>query len=583
MDDERRATGRLTRRRFLGLAAGAAGLAGAAAAACSGGSKKNPPPRASAAGSTSSASAALPSGTARAGSSQRGETLTYTGYVASDGVYDPHKTFAPPFYGQQAMVFSRLLSYTSQADGSLAPDLATSQPEQPDAQTLVFHVNPNARWHDRAPLNGRLVTADDIKFSFDRQTQGDASFVRKAEWANIDSITASDPQTVTFKMKAPMAAMVEGFAAVNAFVVAPELVANGASFTLDTQIGSGPFRWVDWSEGHFASVSRNPRWHGGGDRPFLDGVNMMQPKNASEIEAWLRTKKLDAAFVVRSDADRLKKAVPELQESTIGHSLFFGMRFFVGAAPFDDQRLRTALSIALDRRDMLQRFFDGSGDVNPWVSWPVKRWTLPHAELVTMPGYRPGTDGRDADIKDARALLAAYTGDKKLPATLNLFVLDEAETNLKMGSTIRDQLKAALDLPVTVYPVTLKQLGAAQITSEYTWAAGQDIGWVDLDDWVYPYFHSSGTRNTFALRDPDLDKLIEAQRAELDETKRRAVGYDIQRKLLALNAGVNFVSETVVALRRSYVREFPLDIADGYQHRFADCWIDRTDPDFRGR
>jgi peptide/nickel transport system substrate-binding protein len=310
---------------------------------------------------------------------------------------------------------------------------------------------------------------------------------------------------------------------------------------------------------------------------------MLQPKNTAEMEGWLRTKKLDAAFVGRPQADRLKKAVPELQESTVGHSLFFGMRFFLAAAPFNDQRVRTALSIALDRRDMLQRFFDGSGDVNPWISWPVKRWTLPQAELSTIAGYRLGAPGRGADITDAKALLAAYTSEKKLPETLNLFVLDEAETNLKMGTTIRDQLKAALDLPVTVYPVSLKQLTTAQITGEYAWVAGPDIGWIDLDDWVYPYFHSSGTRNTFALRDADMDRLIESQRTELDESKRQAIGYEIQRKLLTLNAGINFVSETVVALQRSYVRQFPLDIADGYQHRFADCWIDRNDPDFRGR
>ncbi len=180
-------------------------------------------------------------------------------------------------------------------------------------------------------------------------------------------------------------------------------------------------------------------------------------------------------------------------------------------------------------------------------------------------------------------MLAAFTAEKKLPDPINLFVLDQAETNLRMGSVMRDQLKANLDLAVTVYPVTLKQLTASQITGEYAWAAGPDIGWLDLDDWVYPYFDSAGTRNTFALRDPSLDQVIESQRTELDEAKRQAIGYDIQRRLLTLNAGVNFVSETVVALRRSYVRDFPLDVADGYQHRFSDCWIDRSDPDFHGR
>jgi peptide/nickel transport system substrate-binding protein len=312
-------------------------------------------------------------------------------------------------------------------------------------------------------------------------------------------------------------------------------------------------------------------------------VTVFQPKNTEEVEADLRTKKLDVALVGRPQADRLKKVVPALQESTIGHSLFFGMRFFLPQAPYNDARFRAAVSIALDRRDMLQQFFAGSGEVNPWVSWPITRWSLPQAELANTPGYRPGANGRAADIAEAKALLAAFAAEKTVPDDLPLFVLDDAEKNLRMGSIMRDQLRDSLGLKVTIYPVPIGELISRLLTGQAPWAAGPDNGWVDLDDWVFPYFHSTGTKNSFPIRDADLDKLIEGQRAELDEARRREIGFEIQRKLLALNAGVNFVSERVVALGWSYVRDFPLDTSDGYQHRFADCWIDRSDPNFRGR
>ncbi len=581
MDVDRLRTKRGDRRWFLGLTGAAAGAAGLVAAGCGGSKKSTPGDRVT--GSESPGTATASATGVSSGDRQRGETLRYTGYVASDGVYDPHKTQAGPFYGQQALVMSRLLTYQSQTDGIVMPDLAMAKPEAPDGQTLVFRLNPAAHWHDRDPLNGRQVTADDVKFSFERQMQGDSSFIRKAQWANIDKIEATDPQTVTFHMKAPLAAMVERFADVNAFIIAPEMVANGRTFDKDAQVGSGPFRWVEWNEGQFASVARNPKWFGEEGHPFLDGVTVIQPKDSTEVEAKLRTKGLDVAFVGRPAAERLKKAVPALEESTVGRSLFFGMRFFVQTAPFDDPRFRAAMSMAVDRRDMLVQFFAGSGDVNPWVSWPIKRWTLPQNELATVPGYRQGEVGRAQDITEAKAQLAAYTNEKKLPDAINLFVLDDAETTLKMGSVIRDQIRKNLELPVTVYPVSIKQLTAGMLSSEYTWAAAPDIGWVDLDDWVYPYFHSAGTKNTFALRDTDLDRLIESQRVELNESVRRDTGFQIQRRLLQLNAGVNFVSETVVALRWPYVRDFPLDAADGYQHRFADTWIDKSNPAFRGR
>lgn len=581
MDPEPKRPRRVSRRQLLWFAGGAAGTAGLSAIGCSGGKKAPASPTAFTGVSETPGSS--PSSKPTPGDSQHGETLRYTGYVVSDKVYDPHKTQAGPFYGQEAMVLSRLLVYRSQTEGGLLADLATGAPEQPDPQTLIFKLNGAARWQDREPLNGRNVTADDVKFSIERQMQGDVSFIRRAQWANIDKIESTSPSSITFTLKTPLAAMVERFADVNAFIVAPELVSNGHDFDAQTQVGSGPFQWAEWSEGQFASVSRNPHWHGGNTRPYLDGVTIFQPKDTSEVEAGLRTKKRDVAFVGRPQAEKLKGVIPELQESTVGHSLFFGMRFNIAATPFNDPRFRAALSVAIDRRDMIQQFFAGSGGVNPWISWPMKRWTLPETELTAAPGYRPGAGGREADIKDARDLFAAYGSEKVIPNPLNLYVLDDAESNLKMGSVMRAQFKQVLDLNVDVYPVAIGPLTTGMLDGSYSWVAGPDIGWIDLDDWVYPYFHSAGTKNTFPLRDADLDKLIESQRTELDENKRRQIGYEIQRRLLVINAGVNFVSETVVALRWPYVRDFPLDAADGYQHRFADTWINRADPTFHGR
>lgn len=584
MDYEEMKNRRSTRRRFLGVAAGTLGAAGMVAAGCRRGEKKEAPETATEAGETPGPGE-TPSPTRPTGV-QPGGTLRYTGFVIADdgsaGKYDPQKTQSAPFFGQQAMVYSRLLAYQNMGEGSIAVDLATALPEQPDAQTYVFKLNPAARWHDRAPLDGRAVTAEDVKFTLERQIQGDASFVRKAKWATVDTITVSNPQTLTIRLKSPLAAMLSQFADVNSFVIAREAAEKG--FTLENQVGSGPFRWVEWSEKKFASVARNPAWHGGNGRPYLDGVDVVQPRDTSEVEAWLRTKKLDVAFVGRPQADKLRAVIPALTDETAGQSRFFGMRFFTPQFPYSDQRFRSAVSIALDRREMLQQFFSGSGEVNPWISWPIKRWSLPQAELATMPGYRPGSSGSAEDLKEAKALLDAFLAEKKLPTDpLALLVVDEAETNLGMGSLIRKQLKQNLNIDVTVYPVPAAELGQRLLTLNAPWAAGPDDGWVDLDDWVYPYFHSEGTKNTFPLRDKDMDALIAAQRVELNEEKRRGIGYEIQRKLLALNVGVNFVSERVVALAWPYVRGLPLDAADGYQHRLADCWLDQGDPSFRGR
>jgi len=521
---------------------------------------------------------------ASGGSPQRGDTLRYTGFVKSDGVFDPHKTQAGPFYGQQALAFSRLLAYRNQLEGTVVPDLAADAPQRPDAQTFIFRLRP-AKWHDIPPLNGRTVTAEDVKFSFERQRDGNASFVRQARLKALERVEVLNPSELRFTFATPLATLEHLFADVNSFVVAPEHDAGG--YSAERQAGSGPFRWVEWSESQpgarFASVARNPEWSGGGGRPYLDGVDIREPASAAEIEGWLRTKKVDVAFVGRPEADALKKAIPELEETQVGQLLFFGMRFYLPAPPYNDPRVRTALSIAVDRREMVKAFFSGSAQVNPWVAWPLKRWSLPQSELTGIAGYRPGVGGREQDIREAKAMLAGYASERRLPDELGLLVVEDAERALRLGSVIRGQLAAALGLNVTVYPVPTAQLIDMMKRQEAPWAAGPDSSGIDLDDCLYPYFHQEGTHNTFAMRDPDMDALIARQRLELDERARREIGYEIQRKLFVLNPGANFLSETVVALRWPYVRNFPFDAADGYQNRFADCWIDRSDPTVRGR
>jgi ABC-type transport system substrate-binding protein len=504
--------------------------------------------------------------------------------VVRDGTYDPHKTQAAPFYGFQAMVFSRLLTYQDQAQGTIVADLAAALPETPDAQTIVFRLNPNARWHDVAPLNGRAVTAADVKYSVERQTAGDSSFVRKAQWSVVDSIAASDERTVTFKLKSPLAATAHLFADVHSFIVAPETAGDRNDIGAAGQVGSGPFQWVEWSDRKLASVRRNPNWFGGDRRPNLDGVSLIQPDSAALVEAKFRTKELDAAMVTRQLADRLRERIPQLTEATMGHSQFFGMRFSLVNDPYNDLRFRSAVTYALDRRAMIDKFFGGSGGVNPWVSWPMQDWALKETELTGLPGYKPGAGGRQEDIREAQALLAAFKSQKPIKDDLPLFVLDETEAALDFGATIKQQLAANLGLDqVRVVPIPLAELSSLLISGQAPWAAGPDSGWIDLDDWVYPYFHTNGTKNSFPLRDTELTTMIEAQRVELDKGNRQEIGYNIQRRLLALNAGVNLVSERVVALSWPYVKGLPLDTADGYQHRFADCWIDRNDPTFRGR
>ena len=584
---------RYSRRWFLGALGASAGAVGLAAIGCE--EPDDPLPEDPTPTPTEEpayptyASTPAPDPTRPEQSSRHGGTLRFAAAFASDDSFDPHRTTSAALLGQQALVYSRLLTYDSQAEGRLAPDLAMGMPEQPDELTYVFQVDPEARWHDVAPLNGRSVTAEDIRDSIERQRTGRAQdFPRKGRWDPIVSVEASDDHTVIAQTDTPFAGTLARFASPEGFVIPLELEGE-LSPTL--QVGSGPFRWIEWSEGLYASVARNDDWYGPDEGPFLDGISTVPPRSIEELEADFRTRGLDAVEAGFLQAQELKSRLPDLREARTAVARFYGMRFLSAFPPYDDPRLRRALTVALDRREMLERFFHGSGTLNPWISAAVRQWSLPQEELQRQPGYRPGSGGRQVDVQEARSSLESYLADQapegeegeegevELPE-LELLVTTNLEESLGMGGLISGQLRDTLGLNVRVQPLSIDELARRLSAGEAPWAVGVDNGWIELDDWLHPYFHSAGSGNTFVLRDEEMDALIDEQRAEMSSGRRQEIAYDVQRRLLDLNVGANFVSEDVVTLFWPYVQLFPVDAGEAYQDRFAGTWIDRTHPTY---
>ena len=123
-----------------------------------------------------------------------------------------------------------------------------------------------------------------------------------------------------------------------------------------------------------------------------------------------------------------------------------------------------------------------------------------------------------------------------------------------------------------------------------TW--GFDNGWIDLDDWVFPYFHSTGSKNTFRLKDPEFDKLLEAQRREFDYEARKALGDQIQRYLLGLegdglqpgaHARVDYATPYTATVSWPYLKNrtgFPWF---GNSYWSANVWLDKNESSYAAR
>jgi ABC-type transport system substrate-binding protein len=640
---------RLSRRAFARGAVLATGMAGLALAGCSSSNNKNnnagapsatasataagvsSPVATSAATSAATSTPARPAGTpapaAAGGTSglfgQRdpksqplekpkttGGTLRIFQYTALPlDTLDPHQTTFGPTNDLHARIFSRLIAYSDVINQAVEPDLAVSLPEQPDKQTYIFKLNPNAKWHAKTPLNpnnpiaGQPVTAADVKYSFERQINPNSpkagAFYRALNWSVIDKIETPDDRTVKFTTKAPIAPFLAQLAGYYSFIISQKLVdpAKDEMNSPALMIGSGPFILDRFEALKIARFVKNPDWHlkdagFAPGRPFLDAVeDTFQPQDDNTIEGALRGKQVDGTqFNDQTAPDRLSKTLPGTYVYQVPLSGVICFRFACDHGPMKDPRVRQAVSIAYDRNAIGQGIYQGFFKFTARVAWPMTRWALPQDQLLKKPGYRYANQAdRDADIKMAKQLLDAAGG----PGIFNdpNFTVWYSNTPAYLAAFFPQFQKNLQDTLGIKFNATLDETGYTKIvpllvTHKLDWYWAYENGTIDLDDWVFNDFYSKAlpATNTYGLADPDLDALLLKQRSEFDFATRQKAGYDIQNLLLdklvpraeAVAAVDNFINWNYV--KNQYIQPW-----FGSAHLIANMWLDQTDPSWQGR
>src|SRR5579884_1540369 len=233
--------GRWPRRRFLASAL-SAGLAGFTLAGCTSPSRRSSGPAtpnasAVAAASASAEAAGRPGGTL---------VLAAAGYPSG---YDPVAVNAPLTDAFVSLCYNGLLefrngsaSFPDPGDATVVPDLAAAAPEQPDERSYIFRLRPGIRWQTPAPLNGRLLDANDVVWHM-RRALGDAHSALRPAFSVIDMAQAPDTATVVITLKAPFAPFLTSIAGGFARFVLPREVGEAGKLAAQI-VGTGPFMFV---------------------------------------------------------------------------------------------------------------------------------------------------------------------------------------------------------------------------------------------------------------------------------------------------------------------------------------------------
>ena len=251
---------------------------------------------------------------------------------------------------------------------------------QPDPVTYVVKVRQGVRWHNKAPMNGRELTADDIVYNYQRNlVLGDFSERPARTWVLFnmpwESIEASDRNTVVFKLKEPtVGAIRDIFDDMPMYILPPEVIEQYGNYAdWRNMVGTGPVMLTDYVEGVSKTYTKNPDYWGYDPKypqnrlPYTDQLRALyMAEDATRISA-LRTGAVDIIHAAGGgtaigslDTIRsLQKTNPEIEvwAFTGASDKQFGLN--IHRPPFDDIRVRHAMQMALDLETINDTYFGG--------------------------------------------------------------------------------------------------------------------------------------------------------------------------------------------------------------------------------
>ena len=490
--------------------------------------------------------------------------------------FDGHRetTFAlihpiAPFYS----LLIRVPPEQPYKSGEFECDLCTEMPKPTDGgKTYTFKLKPGVKFHDGSPL-----TAHDVVATFKKiiSPPEGVSSARRAFYVMVDSLTATDDHTVVFKLKYPSGAFIPALANPYNFIYAKAILDKDIHWYEKNIMGSGPFVFESRQAGATIKAKRNPNYHRKGT-PYLDGYEAIFAKKQS-----LRVQSIQgdrAAIEFRgfppNSRDDLVKALGNkitVQESNWNCALLFSPNQL--RKPFDDVRVRRALTLAIDRWGGSQylskiAIVKGVGG----VAFPGHELAASDDELKQIAGYWPDINKSRAEAKR----LLKEAGQENLKFTLYNRAVDQPYKFVgtwlidqwrRIGLTVDQKLE-----PTGPFYANLRRKKDFDVTVNFNCQAVVN----PLLD-VAAHISNDRTANQYGgYQDRELDKLFDAMNKSGDVKEQRALMRKFEKRVLDEKAH-QFITLWWyrVIPHRSYVKGWHITPSHYLNQQLETVWLDK--------
>lgn len=457
---------------------------------------------------------------------------------------DPHRTLDFTTKGAATYVYSSLFKqipvvFDEVPNPEMTGDLVESWEFTPAHDQLSMTLVPNAKF--TAPIN-RTVDSEDVRFSVNRfrGLHGHDPAPNASQLDFIQGMETPDARTMTFSML-PLARVLWRLADMFNMHIMPR--ETGSAFDPNvTMVGSGPFIWDEFVQDVSFKVVRNPEWFNGPDVPYLDAVHELA------IEPLTALTQFQAGGI-----DLLNMPTPDFVPALVRHypggrivprkALGFVYMAFGeprdGSAPWADARVRRAISLSLNRADMITALYNVEGleevglEVASRVGWHN---ILPAG--YTGQSVDPRTDAKTGrwirhDVAEARKLLeaAGYGDGFEVPyhytTAFGPAWIQETEIIPQLVSDIGIQFQTRVDDYASVY-------ATKTFRGEFDGAALHLQVFPGLEDYLGEMYTHPGSAgdNLSKVEDAAIAPAIDDINTTFDIDERNEKVRNIQRDLL---------------------------------------------------
>jgi peptide/nickel transport system substrate-binding protein len=490
--------------------------------------------------------------------------------------FDPHLTRNARTHAALSFVYSKLLRHKVGPDvrpGTfiVEPDLAARW-DEPDDTTYIFHLRHGVKWHNKPPVNGRELVAEDVKFTFDRFLTEKGNPAREL-LEPVERVEVVDRYTVQFRLKEPFVWLLDTLASpLCMWIIAPEVVAQyGDLKKVESAIGTGPFILEHYEPNVKSVFRRNPEYFRQG-LPYVDGVEWLVVDDESTGLAMYRTGQIDTGpglqwDVRQSDLESLRQSHPHLHFQNMQGNSTTTIWMRTDKPPFNDVRVRRAISQALDRQGVIEAVWM-RGEPAPAVPRGLAEWSLPIDQLGTGAKYY------QYNPQEARRLLAEAGYPKGLKTTLTTtggYGRDLIDAVQMVQRYLKD---AGIEAELKIQEYGAYQATTGQGKFEGLAMGPYAVGW-EADSSLYGPYTPDQPRNRGHVNDPKLTALVQEQRRTKDPEARKQLIFDIQRYAAEQQYYVYLSSQVITGSWQPYVKNYAPNLSADFGSRVAALWLDR--------